>query len=90
MLIACSSTGVYPVGGDVYFVSKRSTQFGFGQPYWTKADIYSEANEFCNKINKSVETVNLKVTDSLLATPGQVSLEFRCVNRRTDGDAQHG
>ena len=82
-LVGCSSTGIYPVGGDVYFIGKRSNQFGFGSPSFSKTDVYSEANEFCNKQYKDVQTVDLKMTDSLLATPGQVALEFRCVARST-------
>lgn len=64
--------------GDTYIVSKRSAQVGFGPPDGVKADIYKEANEFCAKQDKKVETVSLQTTDSGFSLPGNTSLQFRC------------
>jgi hypothetical protein len=77
-LVSCSSTGVVPMDGGTYMIAKRSAQAGFGPPNGVKADVYREANEFCAKQHKTVETVNLEVTDSGFARPGSVSLQFRC------------
>lgn len=77
-LAACSSTGVVPMDGDTYTVSKRSAQVGFGPADGPKADIYREANNFCSKQNKKVETVSLQMTDSGFAQPASASLQFRC------------
>ncbi|MCF6208980.1 MAG: hypothetical protein L3J61_06340, partial [Ghiorsea sp.] len=63
---------------DTYMIGKRSAQVGFGPPNAIKADVYIEANEFCNKQSKSVETIKLDVTDSGFAKPGNISLTFRC------------
>ena len=77
-LVACSSTGVIPMDSGTYMIGKRSAQVGFGPPDGTKADVYIEANEYCNKQSKSVETIKLDVTNSGFARPGNVSLTFRC------------
>lgn len=75
----CSSTGIVPMDKDTFMIAKRSAQVGFGPPDGVKADVYQEANEFCTKQRKSVETVDLKVTNSGFARPGNVALQFRCV-----------
>ncbi len=77
-LVACTSTGVVPMDNDTYMIGKRSAQVGFGPPEETKADVYIEANEFCKKQSKGVETIKLEVTNSGFARPGSVSLTFRC------------
>ena len=60
-------------------VSKRSAQVGFGPADGAKADIYREANDFCAKQNKKVETVALQMTDSGFARPASAALQFRCM-----------
>jgi hypothetical protein len=79
LLSACSSTGIIPMDKDTYMVSKRSAQVGFGPANGAKADLYEEANVFCAKQNKAIETVNLEMTDSGFARPASASLQFRCV-----------
>jgi hypothetical protein len=78
LITACSSTGVVPINGDTYMIAKRSAQVGFGPPDGVKAEVYKEANSYCSNMQKSVETVDLVVTNSGFAKPGNVSLEFRC------------
>jgi hypothetical protein len=78
LLTACSSTGVIPTDEGVYMIAQRSAQVGFGPPDRVKANVYNEANAFCAKTQRTVETVNLEVTNSGLARPGNVSLEFKC------------
>ncbi len=80
LLSGCASTGVIPMDKDTYVVSKRSWQIGCGQPVGAKAVVYREANEFCSKQNKKVETVALEMLNSLPARPGSASLQFRCVS----------
>jgi hypothetical protein len=75
----CASTGVVLMEKDKYMVAKRSAQAGRGPVYGAQADVYREANEFCGKQGKDVETVNLIMNDAEFAKPGSVSLEFRCV-----------
>ncbi len=78
VLAACSSTGVVPMDSGTYMIAKRSAQVGFGPPDGVKADVYQEANDFCTKQRKEVETIKLDVTNSGFAKPGNVSLHFRC------------
>ena len=78
LFTACSSTGVVPMDSETYMIGKRSAQVGFGPPSAIRADVYKEANEFCAKKQKVVKTLNLKVTNSGLAKPGHVLLEFKC------------
>ncbi len=80
VLTGCSSTGVVPMDKDTYMLATRSAQAGFGPPIGAKADVYREANDFCAKQNKKLETVKLDMTNSGFARPASVSLEFRCVN----------
>ena len=65
---------------DTYTVSKRSAQVGLGPADGVKADVYLEANEFCKKQNKMVETVELIMTDTGFGRPGNASLQFRCIS----------
>jgi len=78
LLTGCSSTGVVPMDAGTYMIAKRSAQAGFGPPTAVQADVYREANEFCDKEQKDVETINLDVTNSGFGRPGNVSLTFRC------------
>ena len=75
----CASTGVIPVDKDTYMVSQRSAQVGFGPAIEAKADVYREANDFCKKQSKKVETVNFENTNSGFARPGSAALQFKCV-----------
>lgn len=79
-LSGCTSTGVIHMDKDTFMIAKRSAQLGFGQPVGAKADVYREANEFCAKQNKEVETVECNMQNSGFGRPGSVSLQFRCVS----------
>jgi hypothetical protein len=80
-LTACSSTGVVPMNKDSYLISKKSAQVGFGPPIGIKGEVYTEANDFCNKEGKAVETLKYEETNSGFARSAAVALEFRCVPR---------
>jgi hypothetical protein len=75
----CVSSGVIPMDRGSYMITKRSAQIGIGMPVGTKADVYKEANEFCSKQGIMVDTLNLEMAPSRPASPGSVSLQFRCV-----------
>lgn len=77
--VACASTGVVPMDKGTYLIAKKSAQIGFGPPIGIKGEAYTEANEFCAKEGKVVETVKLEETNAGLARSAAVSLEFRCV-----------
>jgi len=78
-LYACANTGVVRTGKDTYLIAKKSPQVGFGPPVGIKGEAYSEANDFCAKEGKVVETVKLEQTNSGFARAAAVSLEFRCI-----------
>ncbi len=78
-LVACASTGIVPMNSGTYLIAKKSPQVGFGPPIGIKGEVYSEANEFCAKDGKFVETLKLEETNSGFARAAAVSLEFRCV-----------
>ena len=78
ILAGCSSTGVVPMDGDTYMIAKRSAQIGFGPPVKIQGEVYAEANEYCAKQQKTVETINLHTTNSGFNRPAAVTLEFRC------------
>lgn len=62
-----------------YLIAKKSPQVGFGPPIGIKGEAYTEANEYCAKEGKVVETIKLEQTNAGLARSAAVSLEFRCV-----------
>ena len=80
-LIGCANTGIVPMDKGTYLIAKKSPQVGFGPPIGIKGEAYGEANEFCAKESKAVETVKLEETNSGFARSAAISLEFRCVSK---------
>lgn len=78
-LSACANTGIVPMDKGTYLIAKKSPQVGFGPPIGIKGEVYTEANEFCAKEGKTVETLNLEETNAGFARSAAVSLKFRCV-----------
>ncbi len=80
-LIGCSpyTTGVVPMDKDTYMVS----DYG-GSIERAKASVYSDANKFCTKQNKKVETVSLKITAKTGAFSNnptdRAEILFRCID----------
>jgi len=81
LLVGCSSTGVIQTEKDTYLIAKRSPQVGFGPPIGVKGEVYAEANTFCSKSGKAVETIKADETNSGFAKSAAFSLEFRCVSK---------
>lgn len=78
-LPGCASTGISPMNKGTFYISQMRSMPGIGPATGAKADIYKEANEFCAKQNKHVETVKLDMVNAVFARPGSASLEFKCV-----------
>ena len=78
LVTGCASTGIVQTDDGKYLIAKKSPQVGFGPPIEVRAEVYLEANEFCAKKNKVVETINLELTDAGFARSAAASLEFRC------------
>jgi hypothetical protein len=77
----CSSTGVVPMDKDTYMVSTKNVKVGFVSADEEKADVYRQANEFCGKQGKQVETVKIDMTPSGALRQASASLQFRCVTK---------
>jgi len=81
VLAGCASTGVVPTDRDKYVISKQSAAGIFGTSGGVRADIYAEANQFCARSNKTVETVNLDIKDAVpFVRTSSATLEFKCVS----------
>lgn len=80
-LSACANTGIVPMDKGTYLIAKKSPQVGLGPPIAIKGEAYAEANEFCAKDGKVVETLKLEETNSHIGRAAAVSLEFRCVDK---------
>lgn len=85
------STGVVPVGGGVYMLSKNGTGVSVGSNL--KADLYREANAWCEKQGLVMVPVSESGTDGVAGLSlGSAEIKFRAVkpgdrdgSLRTDG-----
>ena len=75
---SCSSTGIVKLEKDTYMVSEKSAKVGFVSAAEEKAAVYKQANEFCSKQSKEVETVKLEMRDSGAFKQASATLEFKC------------
>jgi hypothetical protein len=78
-LAGCKSTGVVQADGDTYMIGKKDGKPGLGVSLSNKADVYSEANDFCHKKGLEVQTVDIDVKSARPAMLGSTELHFRCV-----------
>ncbi|WP_198402767.1 hypothetical protein [Methylomonas koyamae] len=81
LMTSCASTGVIPKDKGTFLIAKKSPQVGFGPPIAIKGEAYTEANEFCQREGKAVETIKLDETNSGFARAAAISLEFRCISK---------
>ena len=81
LLVGCASTGVVQTDGDNFMIAKKSPQVGLGPPIAARAEVYQEANAFCSRDGRVVETVRLELTDSGLGRSAAAVLEFRCKSK---------
>lgn len=79
IISGCSSTGVIPMSQDSYFIGKKDGSPGIGISLSNKAEVYQEANAFCNKKRLEVFTLRETVTPSAPGRLGSTELHFKCV-----------
>lgn len=79
VLIGCQSTGVIPMSQNSYFIGKKDGSPGIGISLTNKAEVYQEANEFCNKKGLEVKTLRETVIPAAPARLGSTELHFKCV-----------
>lgn len=81
-LAGCASSGVIPFGQDTYMVTKKSAGGMFVAGSQVKADLYIEANEYCARSGKTVETVSATSQNAIpLTRMPNAELQFRCAVR---------
>ena len=66
---------------DHICISIQSPQVSFGPPVTQKAEAYKQANEYCTKQNKYLETIELKEVNQVFGRHGSVQLTFKCVSK---------
>lgn len=79
ILTACQSTGVIPMDHGTYMIGKKDGTPGLGVSLSNKAEVYKEANAFCNEKGLEVETIKIIVSPAKLARLGSTELKFKCV-----------
>lgn len=79
MFAGCASTGVVPMGQDSYMIGKKDGAPGIGVSFTNKAEVYSEANAFCQAKGLEVMTLHVNTTAAMPARLGSTELQFRCV-----------
>ena len=78
-LMGCSSTGVINTGNNSYMIGKKDGSPGLGVSLSNKADVYEEANIFCQEKGLVVETIKVTTVPARLARLGSTELLFKCV-----------
>jgi hypothetical protein len=78
-IASCASTGVIPMDQDSYFIGKKDGSPGLGVSLSNKAEVYKEANAFCQKKNLEVKTLHVTTTPARPGQLGSTELQFKCV-----------
>jgi len=79
LLTGCASSGVVPLTADKFMISKNSAKFGGGISASAASEVHEEANDFCSKQGKKMETVDLQLVPGRAGSLGNVTLQFKCV-----------
>ncbi len=81
LISGCASTGVVQMEKGVYFISEQETGV-IGSPNASMVKkVYGEANQFCAKQGRVVQTINKHIEAPGFGKHAVISLEFRCVNK---------
>ena len=83
---AMSAGRVVPIGKDTFMIGKQGSFTTFSG-YEVKADLYSEANEFCACQNKQFMPISSASRDSGYAQYANAEIQFRCLK---EGDPELG
>lgn len=81
LLSGCGSTGVVPMGQNMYSISKTSAACGFRDAGGVRADIYKEMGAFCERKGLASEVVSIEALDGVVGRRcASATVEFRCVS----------
>lgn len=80
ILAGCAGTTgqVVPTGQGAYMIANHGTM-GWSSAGAQKAKAYEDANAFCAKQSKTVETITERETDSGFGKIASAEVQFRCV-----------
>ena len=79
-LIGCASnSGVVPMGGDTFFVSRQAAT-GFSGAASLKGEVLQEANQYCQLQRKAMEVVALTEAQPpyILGNYPKAEVQFKC------------
>jgi len=87
-LAGCSAPGgVIPIGNDFYMIAKDGSFTTFNGST-VKAELYHEANDFCQKQNRRLQPINSSARDSGYARYANAELQFRCLAQTEAAETQ--
>jgi hypothetical protein len=64
---------------DSYFIGKKDGAPGLGISLSNKAEVYQEANTFCQQKHLEVKTLHIETTPARPGQLGSTELQFKCV-----------
>jgi hypothetical protein len=80
-IVGCASTGVVKVGEDTFMIGKKDGTPGLGVSLSNKAEVYKEANDFCQRDNLEFQVIRELVTPARPAQLGSTEIQFKCVKK---------
>ena len=80
LLSGCASTGVVPMGQNLYTISKTSPACGFRDAGGVRAEIFQEMSQYCSEKRLQPEVVTIEALDGVIGRRcASATVEFRCV-----------
>jgi hypothetical protein len=87
-LAGCASSGVIPTGQNTYMLTAKSAGGLFTNGNAVLANLYKEANAFCEQRGQVVETVDTNAQNAIpFARMPNAKLDFRCVPKAAQAAA---
>jgi hypothetical protein len=83
LLIGCRSTGVIPMGENMFMIAKKDSSPGLGVSYKVKAAVLNEANEFAKSKGMEMQVVKVHTMPAKPGKLGSTELTFKCVPKGT-------
>lgn len=79
LVAGCSGPGVVPMGRDTYMIAKEGsfTTFSGGE---VKAELYREANTFCESKSKQLMPIKDSSVDKGYGRHANAEVQFRCLD----------
>jgi hypothetical protein len=80
-LVACSSGGPVKTGPDTYYLTKKSAGCGFSGGEGSKAALLREANAFCAKQGKQIQTLESQAKNGVpFVRCASAEVQFKCLS----------